>query len=92
MHTVKKHWLKPTLLDFNEWLKEKAEAHYRMKVLNIRGKVDDSSNVQRSKTSIKTFSSHLQKADHKDSAKKSSSSSTCVICKGAHPIWRCESF
>ena len=25
--TVKKHWVKPTLLDFNDWLKEKAEAH-----------------------------------------------------------------
>ena len=23
MHTVKKHWLKPTLLDFNEWAERK---------------------------------------------------------------------
>ena len=28
---VKRHWVKPTLLDFNDWLKEKAEAHGLMK-------------------------------------------------------------
>ena len=27
LFTVKKHWLKTTLLDFNDWLKEKVEAH-----------------------------------------------------------------
>ena len=27
LFTVKKHWVKLTLLDFNVWLKEKAEAH-----------------------------------------------------------------
>ena len=27
LFTVKKHWVKPTLLDFNDWLKEKSEAH-----------------------------------------------------------------
>ena len=26
MHTVKKHWLRPTLLDFNDWLKEKGRS------------------------------------------------------------------
>ena len=31
LFTVKKHWVKPTLLDFNDWLKEKAEAHDLMK-------------------------------------------------------------
>ena len=31
LFTVKKHWLKQTLLDFNDWLKEKAEAHDLMK-------------------------------------------------------------
>ena len=92
MHTVKKHWLRPTLLDFNEWLKEKAEAHERMKVLGIKGKVDDSSSVQRSKTSTKTFSSNSEKSNQKVSSGKSSSASSCVMCKGAHPIWRCESF
>ena len=31
LFTVKKHWVKPTLLDFNDWLKEKVEAHDLMK-------------------------------------------------------------
>ena len=30
LHTVKKGWLRPSLLDFNLWLQEKAEAHDRM--------------------------------------------------------------
>ena len=32
MHTVKKDWSRPTHLDFNEWLKDKAEAHERIKL------------------------------------------------------------
>ena len=39
LFTVKKHWGKPTLLDFNDWLKEKAEAHdllLRRHLLQIR--------------------------------------------------------
>ena len=27
LFTFKKHWVKPTLLDFNDWIIEKAEAH-----------------------------------------------------------------
>ena len=38
MHTVKKEWLRPTMLDFNDWLKEKAEAHERMKAITFKGK------------------------------------------------------
>ena len=29
MHTVRHNWQRTTLLDFNNWLKEKAEAHER---------------------------------------------------------------
>ena len=38
LFTVKKHWVKPTLLDFNDWLREKAEAHDLMKQNFIEGK------------------------------------------------------
>ena len=31
-HTVQRHLIKPTLIDSNEWLKEKAEGHEWMKV------------------------------------------------------------
>ena len=32
MHTVVKDMLRPTLIDFNDGLKRKAEAHERMKI------------------------------------------------------------
>ena len=31
LFTVKKHWVKPSLLDFKDWLKENAEVHDLMK-------------------------------------------------------------
>ena len=37
LFTGMKHWVKPTLLDFNDWLK-KAEAHDLMKKNIIKGK------------------------------------------------------
>ena len=42
--TVKKHCMKPTLLDFNDWLKEKAEAHDLMKNTAIKTKTEDTIN------------------------------------------------
>ena len=33
MHTVRQHWQRLTLLDFNDWLKNKAEGHERLKSL-----------------------------------------------------------
>ena len=40
MHTVMKDWSQQTLLDFIDWLKEKAEAHERMKVSTTKPKND----------------------------------------------------
>ena len=31
MHTVKRNWNRPNMIDFDDWLKDKAEAHERMK-------------------------------------------------------------
>ena len=39
MQTVKKEWLRPNMLDFNDWLKEKAEAHECMKSISFKGKM-----------------------------------------------------
>ena len=36
MQTVSRQWHRPSLLDFNEWLKEKAEGHERLKQLILR--------------------------------------------------------
>ena len=35
MHTVKKEWLRATMLEYTDWLKEKAEAHERMKAISF---------------------------------------------------------
>ena len=43
LFTVKKHWVKPTLLDFNDWLKEKAEAHDLMKQSATKARPEDNS-------------------------------------------------
>ena len=36
MHTVKNKWSRRTLLEFNDWVQEKAEAHERMKVTSTK--------------------------------------------------------
>ena len=41
LFTIKKHWVKPTHLDFNDWLKEKAEAHDLMKQRATKAKPED---------------------------------------------------
>ena len=43
LFTVKKHWVKPTLLDFNDCLKEKAEAHDLMKQSATKAKPEENS-------------------------------------------------
>ena len=48
---VKKDWFKPTLFDFNDWLKEKAEAQELMKQIATKAKAEENST---SVTKIKT--------------------------------------
>ena len=54
MHTVKRCLDRPTLIDFNDWLKDKAEAHERMKTAS--GKVKGDENVPNTATKTKTTS------------------------------------
>ena len=91
----KKHWVKPTLLDFNEWLKEKAEAHDLMKNTATKARTEDTNNsVTRSKVSSKAFAANTQ---HKSNLKPqqrspSTSTSSCIVCKGSHRLWECRVF
>ena len=41
MHPVKRSLDRPTLIDFNEWLKDKTEAHKRMKTVSGKPKSDE---------------------------------------------------
>ena len=55
LFTVKEHWVKPTLLDFNDWLKEKAEAHDLMKQTSSKLRTEDNTNsVVKTKVASRT--------------------------------------
>ena len=41
MHIVRHNWQRPTLLNFNNWLKEKAEGHKKLRVLNFKAKNEE---------------------------------------------------
>ena len=43
LNTVMKDWSRPSLVEFNDWLKNKAEAHERMKASAGKAKPEDSS-------------------------------------------------
>ena len=56
---VKKHWVKPTLIGFNDWLKEKSEAHDLMKQSETKAKPEENStSVTKTKTASKVFASN----------------------------------
>ena len=88
LHTVRRSLDRPTLIEFNEWLKEKAEAHERMKMASSKPKSDDASsgNVIKTKTGTNVFAATTS------SSTKTASGKRCVACKDSHPLWRCPTF
>ena len=67
LFTVKKHWVTPTLLDFNDWLKEKAEAHDLMKQSAAKAKPEENiTSVTKTKTASKVFASNSQQKGNKE--------------------------
>ena len=95
LFTVKKHWVKPTLLDFNDWLKKKAEAHDLMKQTSSKARTEDNSNsVVKTKVASRTFAANTHS---KGTQRPTSTSATpptprCIMCKGNHHIWECRVF
>ena len=94
LFTVRKHWVKPALLDFNDGLKEKAEAHDLLKNTAIKAKTEDTIiPVIKSKYLSKAFAANAQ---HKSNFKPQQSSpstsiSRCIVCKGcgnAVSVWK----
>ena len=56
LHTVEKNWTRATLFDFNDWLKDKAGAHDRMKMSSAKPKADRSAyTVTHTTTGAKVF-------------------------------------
>ena len=87
---VKKLWVKPTHLDFNDWFKEKAKAHGLMKNTATKARTEDNNNsVTRPKVASMEFAANTQ---HKSNLKPQQSSpstsiSSCIVCKGSHRLW-----
>ena len=95
LFTVKKHWVKPNLLDFNDWLKEKAEAHNLMKNTATKARTEDTNNsVTRSKVASKAFAANTQQKSNlkPQQISPSTSISSCIVCKGSHRLWECRVF
>ena len=95
LFTVKKHWVKPSLLDFNDWLKEKAEPHDLMKQTSSKARTEDNSNsVVKTKVASRTFAANTQTKGTQRPASKSATPPTprCMVCKGNHSIWECRVF
>ena len=87
MHTVKRNLDRPTLIDFNDWLKDKAEAHERMKTAAGKVKVDENvSNIARKITSkVFTSTNSTNKANAQVKSNPGNMPPKCVACKEKHP-------
>ena len=90
LFTVNKHWVKTTPLDFNDWLKEKAEARDLMKQSATKARPEDNStSVTKTKTAPKVFALNSRQKETKKQ-KLSSSTNTyshCIVYKGNHRLW-----
>ena len=84
-HIVRHNWQRPTLLDFNNWLKEKAGGHERLRVLNSKAKKEE---PVKPKTR-KVFAANSQVTSK---AQDKSKLPPCVLCKGSHALWNCALF
>ena len=85
MHTVRHNWQRPTLLDFNNWLKAKAEGHERLHVLNSKAKNEEP--FKRKTTKIFAANSQVT-----SKAQDKSKFPPWVLCKGSHALWNCAVF
>ena len=66
MLTVKRNWDHPILLEFKDWLKDKAEAHERMKLSSGKPETQDShplANIIKTKTAA-NFSASTSPVKH----------------------------
>ena len=92
MNTVKRNLDRPTLIQSNDWLKEKAEAHERMKVTSSKTKTYDvtAPTVTKAKTGTKVFAATT--CNQHTTGTKPRGEKRCVACKESHPLWRCPVF
>ena len=97
MHTVVKDMLRPTLIDFNDWLKRKAETHERM---NVSGTSKPKAEESKVKCNSKSFSATAAATGstlsttprHARRTNPESEFLPCPCCKSKHPLWMCDEF
>ena len=78
----KKHWVKRTLLYFNDWLKEKAQADNQMKQSATNAKLEDNStSITKIKTASKLSASNSQKGNKEANAIFIHKYFRCILCK-----------
>ena len=85
-----KHWVKPTLLDFNDWSEQKADAHNLKKQTSTKAKTEDNTNsVVKTKVSSRKFATNTQNKGTHRSVSTSAPPPTprCIVCKRNHCIW-----
>ena len=92
MNTGKRNLDRPTLIHFNDWLKEKAEAHERMKATSSKPRTEEvpANTVTKTKTGTKVFAATT--SNQVKTVPKIRSEKQCIACKDSHPLWRCSVF
>ena len=86
LHTLKRSLYQPSLLHFNDWLAEKAEAHERKRANTPKNQNQkNQASAGPSKTVGKFLSSNSKVSDKKPHQQYP----PCVICNGKHGIWSC---
>ena len=91
-NTVKRNLDPPTLIDFNGWLKEKAEAHEKMKATSNKPRTEDVpvTTITKNRTGTKSFAATT--STQVNAVAKGKKEKQCVVCKESHPLWRCTVF
>ena len=93
LFTGKNYWVKPTLLDFNDWLKEKSEAHDLMKQTSLKAKTEDNTNsVVKTEIASRKFNTQTKGNQRPASTPATPSTPRCIVCKGNYRIWECRVF
>ena len=78
LHCVKKCWRQPTVLDFKDWLRDKAEAHELMRVSQNKSRPEETPKTGFHKPPTKFFAAAL-KVEKPFYA-------PCLQCKGKHQL------
>ena len=96
--TNRRNWNKRTQIDFNDWVKEKAEGHKQKKMSSGKGNLDDNctSNGTRKEKGTKSLASAAEFSQQRNPANKNktlfTTTSIFVVYKAKDLLWKCAAF